>query len=693
MSVSRISWLALTIVLITLQSTAQAKDRVEWWSANGDLSARLLSGEVNLVDRAVEFLTAEPKTAREATEKVNIFLRAGLYAEACDAVDELWQFDPEIDRSVIDNLYYRARKDGAWDFALVLVETFAPRIVNISLDEQLFIEHGSESEPKPWSPQRKLDWIDAKIEKVIAYEQERAKTAEPNDRAEQFRGYFQSGASVFWWRQRLCQLARMDLHEAELDRLAGFVRARPTDTQATMNYLSAIGHLDNQGRYSLKPNQLDWMGEVFRPPLATDMRNIAEMLMDKHQPKAAEPLLRRAIDSPLGAQDIERVSWMYAARLSEERHRQLFAVDVREKLAQCLLALNQADRAQEIMIEAADMREKHNLPLNAHLAGTVQMASGAQVIEGRIRQREPLDENSPKYWRERAQYYRGRNETTEEETALRRGVELCEDRFNETDRPTLNEHYWLYSDLTAFLIRNHREQEAVRLTLDVIDKYAKSYPRLAEGAVGQMTGRHLSKHLRADEEILWRWLEAQDVWDYHEERLLRRILGQTTGMPKGKYITRAERLAMADGVDASAASTLGWIVNRMDMPARSVPLLRHAIKQATKDDLMEETSFTLFESYLDLKDWRQAEAIFPVAERRLAPSEDPSWLGRIATIAAEKGDTADAMRLFRRVINLRLTNRRIIEDVSELGLKKEIRVYYATVRKRLPTAKLDHVFD
>jgi tetratricopeptide (TPR) repeat protein len=164
-------------------------------------------------------------------------------------------------------------------------------------------------------------------------------------------------------------------------------------------------------------------------------------------------------------------------------------------------------------------------------------------------------------------------------------------------------------------------------------------------------------------------------------------------MPKGKYITRAERLAMADGADASAASTLGWIVNRMDMPARSVPLLEHAIKQATKDDLIEKTSFTLFESYLDLKDWRQAEAIFPVAERRLTPSEDPSWLGRIATIAAEKGDTADAMRLFRRVINLRLTNRRIVEDLSELGLKKEIRVYYATVRKRLPTAKLDHVFD
>jgi tetratricopeptide (TPR) repeat protein len=168
-----------------------------------------------------------------------------------------------------------------------------------------------------------------------------------------------------------------------------------------------------------------------------------------------------------------------------------------------------------------------------------------------------------------------------------------------------------------------------------------------------------------------------------------RLLEASPQEARRAHFARAEKLAMAAGADASRAATLGWIFNRMGAADGSIPLLQHAIKAATDDDLKQRAAFTLFESHLDRGDWRAAESLFGLAQKRLGPKEDPEWLGRIALIAAQKGAPKDAMRLFRKAANCNLRPRQLVADLSKHGLRNELRRFYSEVRTQLPAAKLD----
>jgi len=245
--------------------------------------------------------------------------------------------------------------------------------------------------------------------------------------------------------------------------------------------------------------------------------------------------------------------------------------------------------------------------------------------------------------------------------------------------------------LTKFLVREQRPGEAVDLLLKELDEVPVDSAS-SKGAA-RLLAYDLRKHVNADEPILWNWISRRKAWENPEERLIWRMLESVPAGSRDKYFTRAEKLAMLDDADASRAATLGWILNRMGEAQRSMVLLKHSIENATDDDLKERAAFTLFETYLDLKDWRAAESMFGLAERRLTPSEDPEWLGRVATIAAEKGATKDAMRIFRRVANCNLRDLQLVEELSELGLRGELRAYYDDVRRRLPIANLDGVAD
>ena len=117
-------------------------------------------------------------------------------------------------------------------------------------------------------------------------------------------------------------------------------------------------------------------------------------------------------------------------------------------------------------------------------------------------------------------------------------------------------------------------------------------------------------------------------------------------------------------------------------------MLQLAIKNAKNDELRSRAAFILFESYLDLRQWQKADAIFDQANQQLTPAESLDWLGRVAIIAASQGNADDAMRIWRRVVNSSLRNKRLANDLSKRGLKNRIDAYYADVRRRLPGAKL-----
>jgi tetratricopeptide (TPR) repeat protein len=217
--------------------------------------------------------------------------------------------------------------------------------------------------------------------------------------------------------------------------------------------------------------------------------------------------------------------------------------------------------------------------------------------------------------------------------------------------------------------------------------------------------------LTADDPVVWGWLEKRPKWSHTEERLLWRTLeaaapanGNQPGFsrpfapdrnPAGNAATSAEMeqaIARAEQIanqgDASRPAVLGWVLNRLGQPARSIPLLETAVAKSDDKELKERASFTLFESYLDSGDWRKAEAIFPAATARLTTNEYPDWLGRIAVSAAKAGDRQDALRLWRRVAEIDMTETRNLQPLAIAGLRDELVALYREVQLALPESAI-----
>ena len=153
-----------------------------------------------------------------------------------------------------------------------------------------------------------------------------------------------------------------------------------------------------------------------------------------------------------------------------------------------------------------------------------------------------------------------------------------------------------------------------------------------------------------------------------------------------KHFVRAEEFVL--GKDPSRASTLGWIMNRMHFPKRSIPLLEYAVENACDEELRERTHFTLLESYLDTGDWKHAEGVFPQAAKRLTAKELPEWYSRVAVAAAKAGAKTDAVRIWSRVANLSPSQIDGLEDLVEAGLRDELKNFYRKMQKEMPSSEL-----
>lgn len=667
-------------------SAIAAEERLDWWAIDSEVGNRLISGDQNLTEWAKALAKSEPQTSRDAVVKLDVCMRAALDDNACDAVRALWLLGPEkADNYLLSSSYYAATDQHlAWDVARAIVETFAPRIREMSLENSLIKHFRAGDNKQRWSDDTLDAWLDARVEAVRRYDRDHPGAAINTGSA--MTGRWRLGPIQFWSRLRLRYLVEMGRAEAELERMAALVRTHPTDAGIAAEYLSTLKELPVHAGKP-RPVALDWMPDICQPTRATDLLDIASLLVDLDQYKSAETFYRRAIDTRITDEEISQLAMMCQAKLPTQTHRLLFEVRIREELAKCLLKLGETERSQQVMVEAADMRSKHQLPANPYLAGTVQAASGVRVIEGRIREEEKTNKDDPEYWLMRAHYYRGRSETTQEEEALRRGLALCPPAPQPVGKAPMQTRARILSDLTHLLIRDKRPEVATALLVTELKEAPVDAASSASAA--RLLGFDLSKSINPNEPVLWDWLARRAKWEHLEERLLRRMLEATPPAARGIPMNRAEKLALADGTDAARAATLGWILNRMGETNRSVHLLERALKTATDAELKQRAALTLFESHLDLKNWRAAESLFGLAAKRLSPKEVPEWLGRVALIAAEKGATTDAMRIFRKVANCNIRLRQLTGDLSKHGLRDDLRRFYTDVRAQLPAAKLD----
>jgi tetratricopeptide (TPR) repeat protein len=242
----------------------------------------------------------------------------------------------------------------------------------------------------------------------------------------------------------------------------------------------------------------------------------------------------------------------------------------------------------------------------------------------------------------------------------------------------------LLADYARFLAREKREDDAVALLRKEIEKAPPSSESAKKAA--WMLAFDFYKKISVDDALLWNWLASRPKWEHAEQRLLWRLLESAGRDDLDRHFERAESLVWKK--DPSRASTLGWIMNRMRFPKRSIPLLKYAVERAQEEELRGQACFTLFESYLDMGDWKHADEIFPEAAGRLTPKEVPAWYARVAVAAAKTGAKTDAMRIWRRVANLSPSQIDGVEDLVEAGLRDELIDFYREMQKKMPSSEV-----
>ena len=221
----------------------------------------------------------------------------------------------------------------------------------------------------------------------------------------------------------------------------------------------------------------------------------------------------------------------------------------------------------------------------------------------------------------------------------------------------------------------------------LLRKELKDAPALSESAAeaARRLAFNFDREIRAADTVLWNWIASRPKWEHTEERLLWRLLESAEPDDLDRHFIRAEQLV--SGQDPSRASTLGWIMNRMHFPKRSIPLLTYAVEKAQDKELKEQTNFTLLESYLDVGDWKHAEELFPEAAKRLTPKELPKWYARVAVAAAKAGAKSDAMRIWRRVANVNLSLIYGLEDMVKAEMADELKNFYREMSRQMPSSE------
>lgn len=624
------------------------QERPDWWKAGQETTDLLFVGNADLADLAVKYRETKPKTAQEAMLHLELFLRAGMPREAIASLKELKRLCPDLAPYQIKSIFYDLDHFAQWSVAQATLEVFADNVYDVTLQNGL-IKHLRES---GWTVEQVDQWLAG----------------------------MPAGRENFWVKERLRFNVEVGRGDSLVQSLSDGVRKQPQDSARAVALLDALVYARHAGN---KRWDLDWMAETLKPQRATEAEQIASRLVMLEQWAIAIPFYQKAIDTPLTDTEARDLRTRYAAVLPEATMRAGFAVQVREAMARRLLNVGRKAEAQKWMVEATDIRRNNHLSANAVFAGQVQAQSGQRVIEGRIKQEEKLSENDPGHWRERAQYYRGRNEPKLEEEALLKGLSVAKETADPNDPRTVARNE-LFRDYMFFLARKDRGEDAVPLLRKEIER-APPASWSAEFAVNRLTS-DFTKHVRADDEALWNWLSQRPKWKHTEERLLWRMLESSPSLDLAKHFARAEQLAQ--GTDPSRAAILGWIMNRMKHARRSIPLLEQAVERATDPEVKKSAAFTLFESSLDTDDWQRAESIFPIARRQLTPYELPGWYAKIAVLAAKAGAKTDAIRIWRGAANLNPSSTGYLPELVKVGLKDALADYYRQMQKRLPSSEI-----
>lgn len=180
---------------------------------------------------------------------------------------------------------------------------------------------------------------------------------------------------------------------------------------------------------------------------------------------------------------------------------------------------------------------------------------------------------------------------------------------------------------------------------------------------------------------LWDYFARREDWSRGVQRALWRIAESVEGEDRDAVWERAESLTIGK---PERAATLGWIMNRTAEYDRARPLLNAALAGLPPGDLRASAAWTTWENHRDLKDWKAAQTVFDHETFALTPEEKRSCLATMASISLGAGESKEALRFWKRIVDQDRTDVKGLEDLIDGGLKQDLRTYYEALIEREP---------
>lgn len=646
--------LFILCLLCAVESTEAQMIRKSWidtYEIQSKVQKKVFQEKFTLAQWVAQVQQTPAKTPDDIYLKYYVLSRAGMTEDAIAVLKTLEQCDFGARDGLIHNMYYRATDQlNDWKLAQAIVEIFANDLHgHFALDNRL-LRYWQDN---GWSVQQIDDWINQQ---------------------------YQRTQSIFWLSQRLSFLYRHQQSRPVEKQLIKQIHDQSHRTDLALAYINHLSLKAPEDRADIA-----WLIQTVKPQRSTDAYHLGEACQFTQQWEVVLHFFQLAQSIPLTQAEVD--SWLYQAIVSDEQKIAGYQIQVIEDIARVLVELKRNDQAQKQMEKADAMRQENQMAMNPFLAGFVQNVSGARVMENRIRQEEELQKDDIRYWQKRVDYYRGRGEIKLEEEAWRKGLAL-------TIAAPLPDHtgkgYVFYrsnmlTGLAFCLKRQNQIQQAIELLRNEIKNNPANYPSV-HSAVNELLSEY-RQQIQFDDPLLWQWLADTPQWEHTAESLLYQLLERTSKDQIDNYLTKAEKLTV--DTHPTRAMIAGWVENRLGYAKRSIPLLRDAVNRLDDDDdKRASAATTLYESYLDIKDWPQAEGILPIAAQHLTMTEYPEWLGRIAIVAAQSGDHADAMRIWKQVAINDPTWIKPVHELETYGMRKQLIAYYRQMQKQLPRSRI-----
>ncbi|MDO5113872.1 MAG: hypothetical protein Q4E67_05810, partial [Planctomycetia bacterium] len=443
-----------------------AEENPSWDNVQKEVTKTLILEEKSLLSWQAELREKQDRSREEEMVFLSLSLRAKKTDDALQAMENMSAFSQSPFLDVWGYLYF-AKSCRNYRVIRALCERFPLEAAQSGSDLGSTEYFGDVMET--WSETRKAQWL-----------HERFLQTEPK---EEVKYLFSTTPSSFWGERWLEQLYSMGAWLPTLERFRKEAIAS-REYEDFIWYLCCVWQFRFQPEFAKGQRDWEWLKELPDWSLATQNSGIASQFWTLEEYELAIPYYRKALKLEITEEEVKtHLTKLVSAMMPAEKLVALYHAGIYQRLAECYQKLDKKTEAQEAMLQNRKICEEFGLPPNAWFAGATQAFTGQRVVEQEILQKEEKNENSPAYWLERADYYRGRKERHLEKEALEKGLALCEpEKMVKTIVREKVPHLDIRNDwtsyrrqflwyLTKLLFDENQHEVATKLLLDEMQRF------------------------------------------------------------------------------------------------------------------------------------------------------------------------------------------------------------------------------